>query len=93
MFYGRLSGGIALALVQQNLKCDTMRTLIDTPLFSLFASYLNGMKTATDNLASAYENFALLLAELPQDEDRMKQLRRLNYTRIELAFMQTASER
>jgi len=93
VFYGRLSGGIALALVQQNLKCDTMRTLIDTPLFSLFASYLNGMKTATDNLASAYENFALLLAELPQDEDRMKQLRRLNYTRIELAFMQTASEK
>lgn len=70
-----------------------MRILIDTPLFSLFASYLNGMKTAADNLASAYENFALLLAELPQDEDRMKQLRRLNYTRIELAFMQTASEK
>lgn len=70
-----------------------MRTLIDTPLFNLFASYLNGMKTAAANLASAYENFATLLAALPQDEDRIKQLRRLNYTRIELAFMQTASEK
>lgn len=70
-----------------------MRTLIDTPLFNLFASYLNGMKTAAANLAPAYENFAILLAELPQDEDRIKQLRRLNYTRIELAFMQTASEK
>jgi hypothetical protein len=59
----------------------------------LFASYLNGMKTAAANLAPAYENFAILLAELPQDEDRIKQLRRLNYTRIELAFMQTASEK
>ena len=59
----------------------------------MFASYLNGMKTAAANLAPAYENFAILLAELPQDEDRIKQLRRLNYTRIELAFMQTASEK
>lgn len=58
--------------------------------FNLFASYPDGMKTTVDNLASAYENFALLLAELPQDEDRMRQLRRLNYTRIELAFMQSA---
>lgn len=67
-----------------------MRTLIDTPLFNLFASYPDGMKTTVDNLASAYENFAFLLAELPQGEDRMRQLRRLNYTRIELAFMQSA---
>ena len=49
-----------------------MRTLIDTPLFNLFASYLNGMKTAAANLAPAYENFAILLAELPQDEDRIR---------------------
>ena len=70
-----------------------MRTLIDTPLFNLFASYLNGMKSAPANLAPAHKNFAILLAELPQDEDRIKQLRRLNYTRIELAFMQTASEK
>lgn len=47
----------------------------------------------TGELPAAYDSFVTLLAELPQDEDRIKQLRRLNYTRIELAFMQTASEK
>lgn len=65
-----------------------MKTLTDTPLFNLFAVYMNGTEKAAGELPAAYENFVDLLAELPQDEDPMKQLRRLNYTRIELAFIQ-----
>ena len=65
-----------------------MKTLIETPLFNLLAAYMNGTEQAAGELPVAYENFADLLAELPQDEDLMKRLRRLNYTRIELAFMQ-----
>lgn len=70
-----------------------MRTLTDTPLFNLFTAYLGGTELVTGELPAAYDSFVTLLAELPQDEDRIKQLRRLNYTRIELAFMQTASEK
>lgn len=66
-----------------------MRTLMDTSLFKLFASYLNGMELAAGELPAAYENFVNLLAELPQEE-AVKQLRRLNFTRIELAFMKNA---
>lgn len=65
-----------------------MKTLIDTPLFNLFAAYTNGTERAAGELSAAYEDFGNLLAELPQDEDPMRRLRRLNYTRIELAFMQ-----
>lgn len=70
-----------------------MRTLTDTPLFNLFTAYLGGTELATGELPAAYDNFVTLLEELPQDENRMRQLRRLNYTRIELASMQTASEK
>ena len=65
-----------------------MKTLINTPLFNLFAAYMNGTEHAAEELPAAYENFVGLLAELPQEEDLMKRLRRLNYTKIELAFMQ-----
>ena len=65
-----------------------MKTLINTSLFNLFAAYINGTERAAEELPAAYENFVDLLAELPQDEDLMKRLRRLNYTKIELAFMQ-----
>ncbi len=65
-----------------------MKTLIDTPLFNLFAAYINGEEHVAGELPAAYESFVDLLAELPLDEDLMKQLRRLNYTKIELAFMQ-----
>ena len=65
-----------------------MKTLINTSLFNLFAAYMNGTERAAGELPAAYENFVDLLAELPQDEDLMKRLRRLNYTKIELAFMQ-----
>ena len=65
-----------------------MKTLINTSLFNLFTAYINGTERAVEELPAAYENFVDLLAELPQEEDLMKRLRRLNYTKIELAFMQ-----
>ena len=65
-----------------------MKTLIETPLFCLFASYINGSKLAADKLPTAYDNFMTCLTRLSQDEDLIKQLRRLNYTKIELSFMQ-----
>lgn len=64
-----------------------MKTLINTSLFNLFTAYINGTERAVEELPAAYENFVDLLAELPQEEDLMKRLRRLNYTKIELAFM------
>ena len=70
-----------------------MRTLTDTPLFNLFTAYLGGTELVTGELPVAYDSFVTLLEELSQDEDRMRQLRRLNYTKIELAFMQSASEK
>lgn len=70
-----------------------MKTLTDTPLFKLFTAYLGGMELAVGELPVAYDNFITLLEELPQNENRMRQLRRLNYTKIELAFIQSASEK
>lgn len=67
-----------------------MKTLTGTSLFELFSSYLNGTASAPGELPAAYDSFAELLAELPQDEGMMHRLRRLNYTRIELEFMQQA---
>lgn len=74
----------------QTLNIHTMKTLTDTTLFDMFTSYMSGSELAAGSLPAAYDNFAALLAELPEDEDRIKQLRRLNYTRIELAFTQQA---
>lgn len=68
-----------------------MKTLTNTLLFSLFTSYLGDIILLTDELPSAYDDFVTLLAELPQNENWIMRLRRLNYTRIELAFMQMAS--
>lgn len=70
-----------------------MRTLTDTTLFNLFTAYPGGTELAAGELPAAYESFVTLLEELPQDENRMRQLRRLNYTKIELAFIQSASEK
>lgn len=72
----------------QTLKFNTMRTLTNTPLFDMFTSYAASPEFPPEQLPAAYDDFVNLLAGLPQDEDRMKQLRRLNYTRIELSFMQ-----
>lgn len=65
-----------------------MRTLTNTLLFNMFASYMRGSELMSEDLPAAYDDFANQLAELSQDEDRMKLLRRLNYTKIELLFMQ-----
>jgi len=65
-----------------------MRTLTNTLLFNMFTSYMTGSELMSEELPAAYDDFANLLAGLSQDKDRMKLLRRLNYTRIELSFMQ-----
>ena len=49
---------------------------------------MTGSELMSEDLPAAYDDFANQLAELSQDEDRMKLLRRLNYTKIELSFMQ-----
>ncbi|WP_308761572.1 RteC domain-containing protein [uncultured Bacteroides sp.] len=67
-----------------------MRTLTNTLLFNMFTSYVTGSELKPEELPAAYGDFVNLLAELPQDEDRIGQLRRLNYTRIELSFIQQA---
>lgn len=56
----------------------------------MFTSYVTGSELKPEELPAAYGDFVNLLAELPQDEDRIGQLRRLNYTRIELSFIQQA---
>lgn len=65
-----------------------MRTLTNTLLFNMFTSYMTGSELMSEDLPAAYDDFANQLAELSQDEDRMRLLRRLNYTKIELSFMQ-----
>lgn len=65
-----------------------MRTLTNTLLFNMFTYYMTGSELMSEDLPAAYDDFANQLAELSQDEDRMKLLRRLNYTKIELSFMQ-----
>jgi hypothetical protein len=69
-----------------------MKTLTSALLFNLFASYLKGMVQVAEELPAAYDNFVTLLGELPQNENQILKLRRLNYTKIELASMQIASE-
>lgn len=65
-----------------------MRTLTNTLLFNMFTSYMAGSELVPGELPAAYDDFADLLIGLPQDDDRIRQLRRLNYTRIELSFIQ-----
>ena len=69
-----------------------MKTLTSALLFNLFSSYLEGMVQAVEKLPAAYDNFVTLLGELPQNESQILKLRRLNYTKIELASIQIASE-
>ena len=69
-----------------------MKTLTSALLFNLFSSYLEGMVQAVEKLPAAYDNFVTLLGELPQNENQILKLRRLNYTKIELASIQIASE-
>lgn len=67
-----------------------MKTLVETSLFNLFASYTNGAGPAASGLPAAYDDFVNRLAMLSPERDLTGQLRRLNYTRIELAFMRQA---
>ena len=69
-----------------------MKTLTSALLFNLFISYLEGMVQVVEELPAAYDNFVTLLGELPQNESQILKLRRLNYTKIELASIQIASE-
>ena len=69
-----------------------MKTLTNALLFNLFTSYLEDMVQVAEELPAAYDNFVTLLGELPQNENQILKLRRLNYTKIELASMQIASE-
>ena len=69
-----------------------MRTLTNTPLFGMFTSYVEGSELMPGNLPAAYDDFVGLLTNLPQDGDTVGQLRRLNYTRIELSFMRQTSD-
>lgn len=79
-------------MICNNLKHHAMKTLTNAFLFDLFISYLEGMTPAVSELPAAYDNFVTLLTELPQNESTLKRLRRLNYTRIELVYIQAASE-
>ena len=69
-----------------------MKTLTNALLFNLFTSYLEDMVQVAEELPAAYDNFVTLLGELPQNESQILKLRRLNYTKIELASIQIASE-
>ena len=69
-----------------------MKTLTSALLFNLFSSYLEGTVQVAEELPAAYDNFVTLLGELPQNENQILKLRRLNYTKIELVSMQIASE-
>lgn len=69
-----------------------MKTLTSALLFNLFISYLEGMVQVVEELPAAYDNFVTLLGELLQNENQILKLRRLNYTKIELASIQIASE-
>ena len=64
-----------------------MRTLTNTPLFGMFTSYIAGLELVPGKLSAVYDDFADLIADLSQDGNRISQMRRLNYTRIELLFI------
>ena len=66
--------------------------IIEMYAMDLFASYLEGMVQVAEELPAAYDNFVTLLGGLPQSENLILKLRRLNYTKIELVSMQIASE-
>lgn len=64
-----------------------MKTLIETTLFRMFASYSGKEDLIPGELTAAYEQFATLLSDIPVEEERVSHLRRLNYTKIELLFL------
>lgn len=69
-----------------------MKTLIQTTLVNLFTSYLKEEEVAADSLSAAYDEFVVLLSDA-LEEDCIKHLRRLNYTKIELSFLKQACDK
>ena len=70
----------------------TMKTLTETTLFILFVSYSKHEKLIPNDLPEAYDEFAVLLSEIPIENDRIGYIRMLNYTRIELSFIKQHCE-
>lgn len=68
-----------------------MKTLIDTTLVTMFTAYLNRENLTPGELPAAYDEFVILLSEI-SDDDRIRHLRRLNYTKIELSFLKQMSD-
>lgn len=63
-----------------------MKTLIKTTLMTMFTTYLNHGKLTPSKLPAAYDDFVVLLSEF-LDNDHIRHLRRLNYTKIELSYL------
>jgi hypothetical protein len=68
-----------------------MKTLIETTLVTMFTAYLNRKNLTPGELPAAYDEFVSLLSEFSND-DRIRHLRRLNYTKIELSFLKQMSD-
>lgn len=63
-----------------------MKTLIKTTLMTMFTTYLNHGELTPSKLPAAYDDFVVLLSEF-LDNDHIRHLRRLNYTKIELSYL------
>lgn len=63
-----------------------MKTLIKTTLMTMFTTYLNHGELTPSELPAAYDDFVVLLSDF-LDNDHIRHLRRLNYTKIELSFL------
>lgn len=68
-----------------------MKKLIETTLVTIFTAYLNRENLTPGELPAAYDEFVSLLSEF-SDDDRIRHLRRLNYTKIELSFLKQMSD-
>lgn len=68
-----------------------MKKLIETTLITMFTTYLNRENLTPGELPAAYDEFVILLSEF-SDDDRIRHLRRLNYTKIELSFLKQMSD-
>lgn len=64
-----------------------MKALTETVLFKTFIAYSNQEKLAPDKLPAAYDQFVTLLSDTLAEDETIRHLRRLNYTKIELSFL------
>ena len=65
-----------------------MKTLIQTCLFSMFISYMEGKSLVPENLSPAYDEFADTLFAKSTEVNKIILLRMLTYTKIELSCVQ-----